>query len=114
MKPSELYDIYFPYQEGHIDDQGRAGKTRPALIMTAEKGTAIAISVKITKSKPTTYFPNRIPIFNWQSANLTVPSFAEIDTLLPIPLEASLPLRGELHPVDFKNVLRAFRALHEV
>ncbi|OLN23156.1 hypothetical protein BTO30_04075 [Domibacillus antri] len=84
MKPSEIYDIYFPYPPRQVDEQGRTGKERPALIVTVNGGQAIAISIKITKSAPNQWFPACIPILNWRMAGLEVPSWAEISTINPI------------------------------
>lgn len=62
-------------------------------------------TVKITSSTPSKYFPNRIEITHWFEAGLYNKSYVEIDSEIPIRINGTLPLRGELEESDLNKVL---------
>ncbi|RXT03663.1 type II toxin-antitoxin system PemK/MazF family toxin [Ammoniphilus sp. CFH 90114] len=109
MKPGEIYDLYFPFKTP-IKPGQEMGKIRPALILAvSSSGTALALSLKITGTGPTSEYPYRIPIFFWRDANLDKPSYVELDTEMPIRIISRQYPRGELKPADFNNVLKEYR-----
>jgi mRNA-degrading endonuclease toxin of MazEF toxin-antitoxin module len=112
MRPGDIYNLYIRFKH-----PAQGGKVRPALVMSVQQGQALVVVVKITGSKPTRHFPNRIPLLNWRShsTGLIKPSYAEIDTLTVInPYTTASTYRGLLHPTDFNRVLIAFRRFHNV
>ncbi|WNS75181.1 type II toxin-antitoxin system PemK/MazF family toxin [Bacillus sp. DTU_2020_1000418_1_SI_GHA_SEK_038] len=112
MKAGEIYDLYFPFKPP-IKPGEAAGKTRPALILSiSTDGTTTAILVKITGSKPSSSFPNRIQIVHWRAAGLEKQSYAEINSSLPFDF-STVPhtYRGELQESDFNRVLSSYLKL---
>jgi PemK-like, MazF-like toxin of type II toxin-antitoxin system len=110
MRPGEIYDIYFQYQ-----NPAQGGKFRPVLILGFRRGKAIAVALKITKSGPTNRFPHRVEIRHWRHAGLPKPSWVQYDWYAEIPTNVFYrKFYGTMHPNDFANVVRHFRNYHGI
>lgn len=106
MQPGDLYDLYVPFE----DKPG--GKYRPALIMTTDGTTAIAVTIKVTSTPPNPRFPHRIPIRNWRLAGLNNMSYAQYDYFQQVNMNGTYRRRGALLPSDFTPILNAFITYH--
>ena len=107
FSPGDVIDFFFPYAK---PINGEYGKYRPALIININDKTALALALKITKSEPTEFFPNRIKIKNWRFANLIEPSYVEVDMKAHFDLRDSnqFKYRGTLWPTDFSDILKEY------
>ncbi|ADU95706.1 hypothetical protein GYMC52_3358 [Geobacillus sp. Y412MC52] len=109
MQPGGIYDIYFRFQEG------QGGTYRPVLILGFRGNRAIAIGLKVTRSKPTSRYPYRIPIVYWKHVGLKAQSYVQYDWYNEIPSTVRFrKFYGIMHPYDFNRVLNAFRRYHGI
>ncbi|PPA70164.1 type II toxin-antitoxin system PemK/MazF family toxin [Jeotgalibacillus proteolyticus] len=107
-----IIDTYMEYGGGRIDNYGRAGKNRPALVLSVDKNIMVLLAVKITGSGPTEDFKNRIEIKEWGRAGLSKKSYADLDEVLPITGDFSkLKVTGRLMTGDFRKILHAYITL---
>lgn len=81
--------------------------------MSIDRGRAVAVAVKITKSGPKPYYPHRHEIIYWRQACLDYKSYAELDSTVIIPIQRNYRYRGNRHPVDFREILQKFNSFHK-
>ncbi|EIT84110.1 hypothetical protein A374_17049 [Fictibacillus macauensis ZFHKF-1] len=114
----ELYSVYFPYPPGEVDEQGRVGKKRPALVIAVDAEKVIAVAVKITSKERNRSYSDRVKIEDWRQTGLRRESWAVVSSLLPLELDPDL--NTELHKIgnltnrDFQRVYRVFTQWHRL
>lgn len=103
MKVGEVWAIDFPYE-----DDPTQSKVRPCIILDIndDECTLEVLTIKVTTHDSRDDYD--VPIFKWKEANLPEPSFARVSKTNIFRQNDFLKKYGELHVVDFKNIVSKF------
>lgn len=105
MKPGEIYEIQFPYEEGH------GFKKRPVLVFVLTSTENEFIGLKITGTKRE---ENRVEIKYWQEAGLDKESYVQCDFYSVFTYDGALVYKGTLKQEDYDRVVIKFNEFYPV
>lgn len=106
MKPREIYELYFPY-----DEQGQGGKKRPVLVfvLTSKAGRFIGLKITRTERKQ-----NRVEIKYWREAGLDYKSYIQCDKYSAFESDGNLRYKGILTQEDYDKVVLKFNKFYPI
>lgn len=96
MRPKEIYELYFPYQEG------QGGKDRPVLVFCLTTIEGRFIGLKITKTERRY---NRVKIEHWKKAGLDCESYIQCDNYSVFENVGTMKYKGILRQSDYNKVV---------
>lgn len=117
-RPKEIWFANYPHEEN--DGQS---EDRPALVISADKGSVAFLAMKITKNtdrfadnfnqeKKSKEENHDVPLFNWESEGLTIPSVVRVDKMLTIDKSQFRRRVGVISEKDWRSVVREMRQVY--